>query len=128
VIDANRTEAGKPTCPKCGSGNVVIGGKSGPHFGSVRCRDCGQSCWLPKPENEKKRRRSSLGLARKYSRGFCDLCQRTPAELPHPEVLEGHHVKEVVDGGTDDRSNVWVVCSSCHALIHHQRTYLGHYR
>lgn len=55
------------------------------------------------------------------------MCLRLEAELPATQDLDGHHVVEYSAGGTDDRTNVWILCTSCHRLVHHQRTYLGHY-
>jgi 5-methylcytosine-specific restriction endonuclease McrA len=115
-------------CPKCGSNNVEIGEATPPHAGSLRCLDCRHHRWLPKPDREKRRRSSSLALARKYGRGVCELCRRSATEIPAPECLEGHHLIAVDDDGDDSRENVIVVCSSCHSLVHHQQTYLGHYR
>ena len=49
-------------------------------------------------------------------------------ELPAPEQLEVHHVLEVVaDDGNDDRENLRVYCSACHAMVNWTRTYFGHY-
>lgn len=56
------------------------------------------------------------------------MCLRDLKDIPLPQVLEGHHVVEFQDGGSDDRSNVWIVCTACHKLIHYQRTYLGHFK
>lgn len=52
------------------------------------------------------------------------MCRRE--ELPLPEVLEAHHVVEVQEGGSDERDNLWIVCTACHSMIHYLRTYLGH--
>lgn len=94
----------------------------------MRCNKCGTFWWQPKPENEKSKRPAKhVALAKKYGHGVCELCESPEAGLPRPQVLEGHHVVEYEDGGSDDRGNVWVVCTACHKLIHHLRTYLGHY-
>ena len=66
-------------------------------------------------------------LVTRYSKGWCELCQRWGSVLPGPEVLEAHHVTAVEDSGNDTRSNVWILCTPCHRLVHHLRTYLGHY-
>lgn len=96
-----------------------------PHAGELRCPVC--DChlkWQPKPQNENKRDRNkhtpaSLGI------DFCQLCMRPKDRLGKHEVLLPHHIIEVQYGGIDDPENIWVVCSACHALIHHQRTYLN---
>jgi len=54
------------------------------------------------------------------------MCLIKEVDLPPRETLEGHHVVEYANGGTDDADNVWVVCTACHKLIHWRRTYLEH--
>lgn len=102
----------------------------GGHWGKGVCPQCDRYlCWVPKPNDDATKYRrpaSHKELADKYSQGFCELCMRDEKDLPAPQVLEGHHVVEFDDGGSNERSNVWVVCTACHRLIHHQRTYLGH--
>lgn len=36
-------------CLKCGSMDVTVLPGTGPHHGAIRCNDCGQHRWLPKP-------------------------------------------------------------------------------
>jgi hypothetical protein len=115
-------------CPKCAADDFRFVPSATGREGGVRCNKCGTFWWQPKPENEKtKRPARHVALAKKYGQGFCEMCLRQESELPATQDLDGHHVLEYADGGTDDRANVWVVCTSCHRLIHHQRTYLGHY-
>ncbi|MEI6225755.1 MAG: HNH endonuclease [Deltaproteobacteria bacterium] len=116
---------GRP-CPKCGSEDF----RPAPDKErGCYCNWCGAFWWQPKPENEKAKRPSKhRELAKKYGQGFCELCMRPEQSLPGPQVLEGHHVVEYEDGGTDERTNVWVICTPCHIHVHHLRTYLGHYQ
>ena len=41
------------------------------------------------------------------------------------ETLEIHHKIEINDGGQDIKENILVVCTHCHKLIHHVRTYMN---
>ena len=36
-----------------------------------------------------------------------------------PRILEIHHILERCNGGTDDVSNLIVLCPNCHSLVHH---------
>jgi hypothetical protein len=96
-----------------------------PHAAEVRCGSCGGFIqWLKKEENKDKRDKNkhtpeSLGI------DFCLLCRRTRGRLGKNETLNAHHIIEVQEGGPDVPTNIWVVCTPCHLLIHHQRTYLN---
>lgn len=99
-----------------------------PHAAELRCPLCeGFHSWLPKPKNEGKRPKNkhtpgSLGIE------YCQMCMRPKSRLGTHEVLVSHHVEEIQNGGPDEPENIWVVCQVCHALIHHQRTYLNQHQ
>lgn len=118
-------------CPRCGGINLstVPGPFPGGHHAKLFCVDCDRFIkWLPKPETEASRRPAAhRELVKKYSRGFCEMCLRQEADLPKPQTLEAHHVDEFAEGGDELRENIWILCTSCHRLVNHQRTYLGHY-
>jgi hypothetical protein len=38
-------------------------------------------------------------------------------DLPPGWSLEAHHVVPFADGGSEDRENIQIVCTSCHQLI-----------
>lgn len=123
--------SGDVACRHCGSRSLreVPGPHRAGHYARADCSECGRFVrWLPKPQEGKRRRKGQAALLRRYSNEHCELCMRKSGDLPLPQVLEAHHVVEVKDGGTDERENVWVVCTHCHRLIHHFRTYMGHYR
>jgi hypothetical protein len=42
-------------CRACGSLDVSIGRERGPHYAEIRCRECGQVTWPPKPRGAEKR-------------------------------------------------------------------------
>lgn len=120
------------SCRYCGADETktILGPHPGGHYSKILCANCERFlAWGKKPKELKavQRREVGLGLARKFSRGFCELCLRRAEHLPLPQTLEGHHIIPVEQGGTDERSNVQILCTSCHRLVHHQRTYLGHY-
>lgn len=122
-------------CQRCDSlgPHTIIPTASGPHYARLQCIDCFAYFpgWVSKPGGEKRRGAAQKKLVNKYSMGRCELCMRWEEQLPGTQTLEAHHVVEVDDCDTDDfrnsRANVWIVCTACHRLIHHQRTYLGHY-
>lgn len=125
--------SGKSSCRFCGSTRLrkTLGPHPGGHYAKLECNQCDRFLrWLPKPKEGRApdpRSEVPRDLAKSLSHGFCEMCKRPETELPVPQVLEGHHVVEVQDGGTSDPENIWVICTPCHRQIHHLRTYLGHY-
>lgn len=118
-------------CKYCNSNRAkrIIGLHPGGHYARIQCVSCDRFIkWEGKPREKSDRRKGQKKLLDKYSKGFCEICLRKGTEIPLPQVLEVHHVVPVEDGGTDDRTNLQIVCTACHKWIHHQRTYLGHYR
>jgi len=100
---------------------------NGHHYARITCCDCGRFAgWMPKPEHDptKYRRPSSQrDLVSKFSKGFCELCGLPESLLLKGQSLEAQHVIEYQDGGEPTRENIWILCTSCHRLVHHQRTY-----
>lgn len=109
------------TCLKCGDvpGVVIPGPHPGGHYAKVQC-ECGQFLkWLAKPETDRVRRPSAhRNLVERFGVDHCEMCLRKRADLPPDQTLEAQHVVEYAEGGTNDRSNIWVVCTGCHKLIH----------
>ena len=121
------------TCKHCFSqhGRRIYGPHPGGHYARIECGSCDRFIkWEGKPDSEKKNasRKNQAKLLNRFGRGFCELCLRPGDSLPLPQVLEAHHIIPVEDGGGDERENIQIVCTACHRLIHHQRTYLGHYQ
>lgn len=52
---------------------------------------------------------------------ICQMCLLAYDHLGYSEVLETHHIDD--NPQNNDRLNLFVACTSCHKLIHHQRTY-----
>lgn len=120
-------------CKYCGSSVLTVYPAYGTqHYAKAVCprHQCAKfSHWVSKPKQEKKQKRSDTkGLLEKYSKGYCELCLRLSDDLPSKTVLHAHHVIEKKDGGDESKENIWIVCTMCHRQIHHQRTYLGHYK
>jgi 5-methylcytosine-specific restriction endonuclease McrA len=57
---------------------------------------------------------------------ICQMCLLEKEHLGYAETLETHHIDN--NSQNNERSNLQIVCTSCHKLIHHQRTYrYNHY-
>ncbi len=94
-----------------------------PHFAKETCNNCGRFVGFAKnPKNQGKRSKGKHTYSsRSISR--CRMCLRPATRLGNCCVLEIHHIMEIQNGGEDTPQNLWVVCSSCDRLIHHQCTY-----
>ena len=118
-------------CKHCGIQvePVTFGEINDMHGYKLRCPHCkrvvgwGGKRQVVKTENGE-RTRSSQWSAKRLNKDFCEMCQRPKDFLGHGERLEVHHVTEIDQGGEDVPENIWVLCTPCHRLVHHQRTYL----
>ena len=116
----------KVNCPKCLHSVVPIVSvlEKGVHYAEKRCPICNAHLgYLPKPKNLNKRPKNKYTAA-SLEIEACQLCLRHRDMLGRRGVLEIHHVNEIQVGGEDTVENIWVLCTSCHSLVHHQRTYL----
>jgi len=99
------------------------------HYAKLVCGRCGNHHqWISKPDSDTtkyRRPRQHKDLVDKYSRGFCELCLKSGAELQTGVTMEAHHVVGFSNGGSSDRGNVWIVCTACHRQIHWARRYHG---
>lgn len=118
-------------CRACGKKFIVpeyVKLEKGPHGEKAVCPFCKKYLFfVAKPKNEKKKEMRGCGKALKpadLNIGNCQMCLRTADMLGNNGVLVCHHVTEMQSGGQDERSNIWVLCSHCHSLVHHSRTYL----
>lgn len=102
---------------------------SGVHFAKTECGQCSRFIdWIPKPASEPtkhKRPKEHTSLVTKFSNGYCELCGFDQKQLPFSETLTAHHVARYCEDGEATRENTWILCTACHALVEHQRTYRG---
>ena len=116
-------------CPRCLAEppHTIEKQTDGIHYAKVVCCGCSRFlAWLPKPDTEQSRRPAAhRDLVQKYSRGLCEMCGAKKENLPKGQTLEAQHVAEYQHGGGNDRTNIWIVCTGCHKLIHWARTYHG---
>ncbi len=119
-------------CRHCGyeGPHTVTPATTGVHHAKVCCAACRRMLrWLPKPDSDPtkyRRPQQHRDLVNAYGEGFCEMCLRSSAELPKGQTLEAQHVREYQHGGENSRENIWIVCTACHRMIHHIRTYHGH--
>lgn len=118
-------------CPRCGDGgpHAVTLMTEGKHYAKARCVACDAFLrWLPKPADDAtkyKRPQKHRNLVAEYGSGYCEMCLREQHELAKGESLEAQHVIEFQDGGSEKRENIWILCTSCHSLVHWLRRYKG---
>lgn len=114
-------------CDKCGSPNIIEDNFSPIHGFWYICEDCHYRCWGGRLKNkEKNEKRPPCPTPRDLWIDKCQMCLLPYDSLGYSEVLETHHIDD--NPQNNERLNLLVVCTSCHKLIHHQRTYrCNHY-
>jgi 5-methylcytosine-specific restriction endonuclease McrA len=124
----NETEYPKEyPCPKCGITYPFTPRADTPHFGAIRCHEHGY-IWIRRPTKDKKPRRKAktnlIKILPKQNQDFCWFCLRNKSVLQSlkPSLgFEVHHVNPVDNGGTDEPSNLMLLCSECHAEAHRRQ-------
>lgn len=118
-------------CKRCGQlvEPITHGEINDVHGYKLHCPKCGLFVgWSGKRQAIKDevggRQRSSQWTAKRLNQDFCQMCMRNKDFLGKGERLEVHHVLPVNENGEDTPDNIWIVCTACHRLIHHQRIYL----
>lgn len=112
------------SCPDCNIEGILNPRPDTPHNAEIRCPLCGNFLgWQKKEKNLSKRNKSKI----KPEIDYCQLCLRNKDDFGVREVLEVHHIDEIQNGGIDEPGNIWFVCTHCHSLIHHVRTYLNYH-
>jgi len=111
----------------CGSENITNTSFSEIHGYRYVCLDCGYTCWGGKLKNKEKiEKRPPCPSASDLNINYCQMCLLESNNLGYAETLETHHIDD--QPKNNERSNLHIVCTSCHKLIHHQRTYrYNHY-
>jgi predicted RNA-binding Zn-ribbon protein involved in translation (DUF1610 family) len=111
-------------CVKCGSFSFEEISFNEIHGHLYHCPDCGYKGWGGRKHNEEKnKKRPPCPTAEDLRVYQCDICTRQEHYLGYSETLEVHHRDG--DPANNDRLNLWVLCTVCHKLVHHQRTYRG---
>jgi len=97
----------------------------GPHESKMVCPLCsGFLGWGRKEKNIDKRGKNKVTPS-DHGIEYCQLCLRHKNKLGKFETLEIHHVIEINKHGEDIKENTWLLCTCCHKLTHHLRTYLN---
>jgi len=116
-------------CQSAGPHRITLR-TTGVHYADMHCANCGKHLGFPsKPDSDRtkyKRPQQHRDLVLAYGKDFCEMCLRGINEFPKGTTLNAHHVIEFKDSGSNKRENVWIICTACHAMIHHARTYHGH--
>jgi len=93
------------------------------HYGRYICSNCGSFQGnIPSPKNENKRKKVSRysleEISEFYSHEeiFCFFCGRNKKELGVSLVFEREHIVEIQEGGKDELRNLFIYCTSCHAV------------
>ena len=111
-------------CDKCGCPDVTKDNFNEIHGNHYLCNYCGYKCWGGRKHNEgKNKKRPPCQSAEDLKVYSCNICQREERFLGYSETLEVHHMDG--DPTNNDRLNLWVLCTVCHKLVHHQRKYRG---
>lgn len=98
------------------------------HGFEICCKFCNKHIgWAGKPKNEiKNEKRPPCPSPENLKIDWCQLCLLPLHFLGEHETLHTHHIDD--NPQNNDRSNFLVVCTSCHKLIEHERTYrYNHY-
>ncbi len=110
------------TCDKCGSENITDESFNEIHGHWYVCRDCDYKCWGGRVKNiEKNEKRPKCPTPIDLGIDWCQVCLLKRESLGYAETLETHHIDD--DPANNERLNFLVVCTSCHSLINHERTY-----
>jgi hypothetical protein len=113
------------TCRHCGPTETWIRHRSdaGPQTMELCCKTCNAYIkWVPKEKNkEKLLKRPKYPSPEKMGIDYCEMCLMPKKYLLPYETLETHHRNG--DPTNNDISNYLVICSNCHSIINHQRTY-----
>jgi hypothetical protein len=119
----------KRKCKYCGEVETFIRPRPDTIHGyEVCCFECNAHIgWAGKPKNDKKHEeRPPCPSPEDLEIDWCQMCLLPKNMLGENETLHTHHIDD--EPKNNERLNLFVVCTSCHTLIHHQRTYrYNHY-
>ena len=102
------------------------------HYGKLECEAHGFIRWVPKPENEGTRMKTSkydvpqIMKFHKYSgEAFCFFCLRKYGQLGIKETITVDHIQELSKQGKNGIENLQILCSACHKLKNWARLYMN---
>ena len=111
------------SCVKCGSADFTETAFSEIHGHYYQCKSCGYKGWGGRKKNETQiLKRPPCPTPRDLAIDRCQNFLRPVALLYFSEVLETHHIDD--NPQNNDRLNLFVLCTKCHKLTHHDRLYL----
>lgn len=109
-------------CRKCKSKRIVETTFSEIHGHRYACNDCSFAWWGGRLKNkEKNEKRPNCPTPKDLGISNCQICMLESDSLGYSERLETHHIDD--EPTNNNKSNLMVVCTSCHSLIHHERVY-----
>ena len=111
-------------CPYCGKVETWIRPRPDTIHGyEICCIKCNKHIsWAGKPKNkEKLNKRPPCPSPEDLKIDWCQICLLPKHFLGELETLHTHHLDD--NPQNNERLNLLVVCTSCHKLIEHQRTY-----
>jgi len=98
--------------------------------GGIYCADCDKFLGWAKTKNNGQKRTTStkykvskVAELKGYKTPFCFFCRREKNMLGLNETLTIDHILPIREGGLDVLNNINILCSSCHALRHHEELY-----
>lgn len=110
---------------------VIPGPHPGGHWAKEQCSVCGKHLkWLPKPDSDASKYRrpgTHRELVKKFSPGYCEMCLTPAADIRSPATLEAHHIDRFKNGGSNERSNIWILCTACHHFVELIRRWHGRF-
>lgn len=120
----------------CGSKNFLLENGSGPHYLEQKCTDCGKTLkFIGKNKKNPNRNNTSdyninqVSVVKRQNiyeeNQKCFFCGRTKDMLGRNETLELDHITPFNSGGEDRPENIQILCTACHKLKHHCRTYMN---
>ena len=108
---------------ECGQHHLKFGYIESNNSMNVYCLHCNKkySKGLKQLKNKNSRTNKHLYYAdemKEAGRYFCEVCFAD-------KHLKVHHIKEVRNGGSDERDNLCLLCEHCHNVVHSIRKVKG---
>jgi hypothetical protein len=122
-------------CPFCNTQGKLVFSEtpSNVHYGRIDCLNCNRWVrWVRSPKNNERKRNGTSKYDIKdvlnfhgKTKEFCFFCLRTREQLGLHETMTIDHIEEIDKDGTDDLTNLQILCSACHKLKNWARLYMN---